>query len=138
MMTKAKLGLLHLAMKRLALPEEDYRSILENFGGVRSARDLDPAGFDAVMARFQALGFTSSSRARTYGDRIGMASPAQVATIRSLWQGYASQPTETALNTFLERTAKVSALRFLDAAKAGTVITALKAMTARKANAGAA
>ena len=137
MLTTTKLALLRVAKAQLGLGEDDYRSILENYGGSRSARDLDARGFDAVMDRFRALGFTSSARRRSFGERDGMASPGQVAAIRKLWTAYADAPTDAGLNTFLERQAKVSALRFLDARKAGPVITALKAMVARKAHADA-
>jgi hypothetical protein len=137
MLHKSKLALLRVAKAQLGLGEDDYRAILKNYGGAHSARELDDRGFDAVMDRFRALGFTSSARRRTFGARDGMATPGQVATIRKLWTAYADAPTDAGLNTFLERQAKVSALRFLDASKAGTVITALKAMVERKAHADA-
>jgi hypothetical protein len=132
MLAPARIRLLQVARSRLRLAEEDYRSVLENYGGARSARDLDATGFDAVMDRFRALGFTSTARQRSYGERDGMATPGQVDSIRKLWAAWADAPTEANLNIFLERQAKVSALRFLDAAKAGAVITALKVMVERK------
>lgn len=132
MLDKAKLSLLRVAKARLALSEDDYRAILANVGGVHSARDLGDGEFDAVMDRFRALGFTSTARQRTFGERAGMASPAQVATIRELWSQWATEPTDSNLNHFLERTFKVSALRFLDAPKA------VKAMVAKKVAAGGA
>ncbi|HEX4196748.1 MAG TPA: regulatory protein GemA [Caulobacteraceae bacterium] len=137
MLHKSKLALLRVAKAQLGLGDDDYRAILENFGGTHSASHLDGRGFDAVMDRFRGLGFTSSSRRRSFGERDGMASPGQVAAIRKLWTAYADAPTEASLNAFLERQAKVSALRFLNASKAGPVITALKAMVERKAHADA-
>jgi hypothetical protein len=137
MSAASKLALLQVAKSRLGLTEDDYRAILENYGGSRSARGLDGRGFDAVMDRFRALGFTSTARARSYGERAGMASPGQVATVRKLWGDWADDPSEANLNAFIQRTAKVSALRFLDAPSAGAVITALKAMVERKGHANA-
>lgn len=127
----AKLRLLQVGRKRLALSEEDYRAILERFGGCTSAKSLNQRGFEAVMDHFRDLGFTSNARAATYGERPGMASPGQVALIRRLWTEAVENPTEPALNAFLSHHAKVAALRFLPAEKAAGVITALKAMRAR-------
>ena len=124
--------LLQVARARLKLTEEDYRAILETYGGSRSARGLDNRGFDAVMDRFRQLGFTSDARARAYGERAGMATPAQVAAVLKLWNTWADDPTEKALNTFLEGVAKVSSLRFLDSAGAHRAISALKAMVAKR------
>ncbi len=139
MLSKNRLSLLRVAKARLALGEEDYRDLLERFGGARSARELDDRGFDAVMERFRDLGFTSDARKRSYGDRIGMATPAQVAKIRALWLESVENPTEPALLHWLERFHHVSSLRFLTAEKTSKVITGLKAMAAaRKAKAHAA
>ena len=128
-----KVQLIQVARKRLALAEDDYRSILLNVGGSASAKTLDLRGFEAVMDRFRQLGFTSTARAATYGERAGMASPGQVAMIRRLWREAVDDPTAAALGAFLDHRFKVSALRFLPDTKAGAVITALKAMTARRA-----
>ena len=128
-----KVQLIQVAKKRLALAEEDYRAILQNYGGSASSKALDQRGFDAVMDRFRQLGFTSSARASTYGERVGMASPGQVALIRRLWAEAVDQPTEAALGAFLSHRFKVSALRFLPQASAAGVITALKVMGARRA-----
>ena len=127
-----KVQLIQVARKRLALEEEDYRAILLNVGGSASAKTLDARGFEAVMDRFRQLGFTSTARAATYGERAAMASPGQVALIRSLWAQAVDGPADSALNAFLEHRFKVSALRFLPATKVGGVITALKAMGARR------
>lgn len=128
--TKAKLALLRVAKSRLALSEDDYRATLENYGGSRSASDLDDRGFDAVMDRFRALGFTSDQRKRSYGVRAGMASPDQVALVRALWSEVGSGD-ESHLNAWLTKFHKISSLRFATAAKVGQVIDALKQWKAR-------
>ena len=63
-----------------------------------------------------------------------MASPAQVTLIRSLWAEAVDQPTDAALNAFLDHRFKVSALRFLPHEKATGVITALRAMAGRRSS----
>ena len=70
-----------------------------------------------------------------FGHRPGFASPAQVALMRKLWHEFqANDGGEPALNAWLDRFHRVSALRFVTAEKAGSVLTALKAMVGRRRN----
>jgi phage gp16-like protein len=132
MLDKSKLALLAVAKKQLVLSEEDYRAILENVGGSRSAKGLDDLGFGAVMDRMRELGFTSTARQRSYGERPGFATPGQVQKIRALFRRWADDPSDANLNSFLEHKFGVSALRFLPAAKVSGVVAALTAMVAKK------
>jgi hypothetical protein len=101
--------------------------------GVESARDLDDAGFDQVMARFHDLGFVSTARKRYYGDRPGMASAKQVKLIRSLWREYVGGATDdVALDHWIRRTFHVDSLRFVDADMAHRVVGALMQMKRRR------
>ena len=133
MLSKKQIAVLHVAKRDLGLDDEDYRAILARYGGCDSAADLDLLGFDHVMRYFTALGFRSTWTKRTFGNRPGMASPAQVELIRKLWQQYhdGEDENDAHLNAWLTKYHKVSALRFVDSEKVGDVITALKAMTAR-------
>jgi hypothetical protein len=133
-MTHAQLALLHLAKRQLKLHEDDYRAILKSVGGVESAKQLDAAGFEAVMRYFHKCGFESTWRKRNYGDRAGMASMRQLNLIRELWREYTGADDEAALNKWLVRTCKASALRFLTPGAARTAITGLKTMLARQAD----
>lgn len=54
-----QLALIHVAKKELGLQDEDYRAILELYGGVSSAKFLTMAGFERVMAHLERLGFKS-------------------------------------------------------------------------------
>lgn len=47
-----KLALIHVVKKELGLEDKDYRRILWLVAGVRSARDLDEAGFRKLMRYF--------------------------------------------------------------------------------------
>lgn len=122
-----------MAKRDLALDDETYRDILLRFGGCSSSKELDAFGFDHVMKYFTALGFRSDWTKRTFGERRGMASPAQIDLIRSLWRQYTGEddPSDSGLNAWLNRFQKVAALRFVDVQKATKVIAALKAMVAR-------
>lgn len=129
-----KIGLLHVARKQLGLDEDTYRDILREWGGVESSADLDEGGFKAVMFRLEKLGFQSTGGKRNFGDRHhSMASGAQVSLIRKLWSEYhPDDADERHLNAWLSKFHHVSALRFVSADKAGSVLTALKRMVARK------
>ena len=85
------------------------------------------------MRRFQALGFKPSANPPTYGDRAGMATPAQVAYIRSLWKEYTDGiGDDRSLGKWLQRTVKVSDLRFVSYGAARKAIAGLRAMVNKK------
>lgn len=133
-LARSQLSLIHVAKAKLALTDDDYRAILKRFGRVESSADLDHAGFERVMEAFSRLGFRSDFQQRNMGVRAGMASPKQVAMIRELWAEYtAGEGTDITLGKWLERTFKVSSLRFVLAEIAPKAITALKAMKGKKA-----
>ena len=137
MPTRKQLSLIHVARQQLGLEEAAYRALLEREAGVTSSRDLDAAGFNAVVDAFARLGFRQRPRAETegpdYGERWGFATPAQVRLLRQLWYEYTDgQGTELSLGKWLQRTYKCSALRFLENGDARKATTALKAMNKRK------
>ncbi len=47
-----KLAVIHIVKRELNLSDQEYRDILEQVAGVRSARDLDPEGFQGLMRSF--------------------------------------------------------------------------------------
>lgn len=127
-----KVALVHVAKRQLGLVEDDYRAILQRAAGVVSAAELSEHTFDLVMAELTRLGFRPR---KGFGHRPGFASPAQVAVMRKLWHEYQDNDgREAALNAWLGRFHHVSALRFVTAEKANSVLIALKAMVARKRN----
>lgn len=133
MITKAQISLIHVAKARLGLSDEDYRAALLNHGGVASSRALTAAGFDALMRHFAACGFQSDAVARAFGQRAGMASPAQVRRIRAEWATFTSgEGTDATLGKWLDGRFKVSALRFLTMAQATKAIGALVSMNQRR------
>lgn len=132
MMTKAQLGVIHLAKKKLGWNDDMYRTVLRELGGVASAKDLTPEGFNLVMEYATGWGFRSDWLQRTYGQRRGMASPAQVELIRDLWREWSGGDDDAALNRWLDRSFGVTALRFATPDKAAGAITGLKKMISRK------
>lgn len=136
--TRKQLALLHLAIKQVEVDQGDLSWALQHLGGVNSAADLDQRGFDLLMAMMRGRGFKAHTAADAverpaFGQRPGFATPAQVNLIRAMWAEWSASSDEAALNAWLERFHQVSSLRFLTAAGASNVITALKAMKSRKA-----
>ncbi|WP_430913138.1 regulatory protein GemA [Methylobacterium sp. sgz302541] len=132
MISPKRVAVVQVARRQLGLDEAQYRAVLHHHGGgAASAKDLDEAGFEAVMAYFNAFGFRSTWMRRSYGNRPGMASPKQVALIRGLHREWSGVEDEAALNRWLDASFKVSALRFLTAGGAQQAITALRSMTGR-------
>jgi hypothetical protein len=130
---------IHVAKARLRLSEEDYRALLVRVTGKTSSADFDAHDFEAVMDEFHRLGFRSDWRERTYGHRLGMATPAQLELIRKLWSEYHDgKGDEAGLGRWLEHKFKVSSPRFVTLGIARKVIAALKAMVQRKRDKGAA
>ncbi len=52
LLDQKKLAVIHIAKKKLGLSDKAYRDLLEQAAGVRSARDLDEAGFQKLMRFF--------------------------------------------------------------------------------------
>ncbi|BCK77769.1 hypothetical protein AA0242T_2702 [Acetobacter aceti NRIC 0242] len=133
-LTPAKLRLVQVARKKLMLSDADYRAILARVAGASSSRDLSDENFRHLMDEFARLGFQSDSATRNLGRRPGFATAGQIANIRKLWCNYTDgQGTESQLGHWLERTWKISALRFLPEDKAKNAIVVLRGMIARKA-----
>lgn len=59
-----KRALIHTAKRALGMADDNYRALLLRHGGVKSSSDLTLEGFDAVMAEFKRLGFTSTKSER--------------------------------------------------------------------------
>lgn len=124
-----------VAAKKLGWSEGQMGTALAQIAGVESVNDLDQDGFDVMMGFFEYQGFTPlSAKGKDYGKRPGMATFRQIELIRALWWEYTERKAgEDELNAWLERTFKVSSLRFLTFAGARKAITALKSMKARAA-----
>jgi hypothetical protein len=51
-MDRKKLAWIHIVKRELGLSDREYRDTLERVAGVRSAKDLDEAGFRKLMRHF--------------------------------------------------------------------------------------
>ena len=62
MLDRKKLAVIHIVKKELGASDAEYRDTLEKVAGVRSARDLDEAGFQRLMRYFARSGHYRASR----------------------------------------------------------------------------
>lgn len=133
-LTPGQNRILHVAKAQLGLHDDTWRAVLVRCGGVASSKDLDRAGFAAVLDFLKHCGFNPlAPHGPSYGTRTGFASPGQVELIRELWREYCRTVAfdEERFNQWLQSKWHVSSLRFLTDAAAPKVITALKAMKSR-------
>lgn len=133
-LTNPQKAILHVAKSKLHWDDETYRMVLVRIAGVTTSKDLDQAGFEALMGFAQYCGFRPLEKgAPRYGDRPGMATFAQLELIRELWRELHDQTTcdDAALTGWLLKYQKVSSMRFLTLDAARKVIVALKAWKSR-------
>lgn len=130
MITGKQMAMVQAAKRQLALTEQEYRNLLGNFGGVGSARDLTPDGFTALIRAFEAFGFQRTST--PLHVRRGMATPLQLALVETLWQEWSGADDAEARRHWLERSFKISALRFMTTDHVAMAINALRQMIRRK------
>jgi phage gp16-like protein len=128
MLTHDKISLIHLARNRLAMVDDDYRALLKRVSGVTSSKQLDDAGFTAVMDEFRRLGFesTANRERRMESHRSGThATYQQRRKIEGMWDAWKGRRDPDGLNRWLSSHFHVSNLRFLARDQAPKVIAAL-------------
>lgn len=137
-MRKAALAKIHVAKKQLDLDESEYRDLLEEVAGVRSAKDLDEVGLSKVLKALQSLGFKASSTTKLSPKTRSKPNPDRLDKIRAMWielgrLGVVRNPSEDALTAFVRRLTGIDRLEWLMedknwAKKTEAVITALYKM----------
>ncbi len=66
-----KLAVIHIVKKELGLTDREYRDRLEKLAGVRSAKDLDDAGFSKLMNYFvRSRHYRTSKASITFRQRM--------------------------------------------------------------------
>lgn len=116
MIDHKKLAVIHIVKKELNLSDKTYRDTLEKVAGVRSAKDLDAAGFRKLMNYF--------ARSKYYRTRQDGLSFRQKMYIKNLkeqlnWNKWHFE-------NFLKKYYRKTTLDSLTAKEAGNVIKALK------------
>lgn len=136
-LTRQQLAVIHVAAKNLGLDRDTYEDVLFSATGVRSSKDLDDRGFEAVLERFAELGWTNPNPKpfRRRNPRLQHAAPlgntvsgAQQGLMQHLYSqlGMDSLPRQKGFN------ARVCGRAWPQTrAQAGKVIEALKDMLER-------
>ena len=133
-LSRPQTSILHVAKAKLLWDDETYRMALVRIAGVETSKDLDQAGFEAMMGFAEYCGFRPLEKgAPRYGNRPGMATYAQLELIRELWRELHEQETcdDEHLTGWLLKYHKVSSMRFLTLEAARKCIVALKAWKSR-------
>ena len=124
---KKLIQLIHVAKSKLQMSDGDYRALLNGVGGKASSAELTVAELEQVLRAMKSLGFTVKKLPVTELDR-GLASDAQLAYIKGMWELVSREKTERALNRFVKRITGAVHLRFLNVYSAQKVTLALRAM----------
>jgi len=123
MLEHNQLAAVHIVKKELNLTDDAYRDILQEVAGVRSARDLDAAGFRKLMRYF--------ARSRYYMANPEGMTLKQKLYIRHLVDDLGWNPDH--FRNFLHKYYKKMALERYSRQEAGKVINGLKSIISRQA-----
>ena len=124
---KKLIQLIHVAKSKLQMSDGDYRALLGGIGGKTSSAELTVAELEQVFKAFKSLGFAVKRLPVTDLDR-GLASDAQLAYIKGMWELVSREKTERSLNRFVRRITGAVHLRFLNVYSAQKVTLALRSM----------
>lgn len=138
---KSELAMIHVAKKELAMPDDEYRSILLSVTGKTSSAALDWRGRKKLLDHFKKIGFkvkgSKAGRARPNvgGDRVAQMSKieAQLADAGRSW-AYA----DGIAKRLFANTTKIERIDFCDGAHLAKVIAALAFDAKRRARKAAA
>lgn len=117
-----KLAVIHIVKRDLNLGDEEYRDLLEQAAGVRSARDLDNEGFRRLMRAF-----ARSKHFQTTPDGLTIR---QKLFIQHLAEDLGWDPDH--LGNFLKKYYKKGRVEALTKKEASKVINGLKSILAAK------
>ncbi|MGY3873475.1 gp16 family protein [Aeromonas dhakensis] len=139
---KRLLKLVQVGRRELGLDEEEYRALLEQVTGVRSAKGMSASKLDAVIIAMKGLGFKVKGGAQVAGRRSPPSSAKvqapEVRKLRAIWitmkqDGLLHDGSEDALGSFIRRmTASanggvgISRAEWLTSFQAERVLEALK------------
>lgn len=122
MLDHKKLAVIHIVKKELGLSDQEYRDALEKITGVRSARELDEAGFRTLMRHF--------AKSRHYRvNALGLTFRQQL-FIKHLVEDLGWE--ETHFHNFLRKYYKQEDLTALSRREASKVIESLKQILAHR------
>jgi hypothetical protein len=138
---KTQVKKIHTLVSVLRMPDDLYRTLLQNTFSVTSSKELSSGQAGRLILLLQDFAQTFQRGEKPYceahfqhlGYRPDMATPSQLQKIEALWDRLYPENSAASLRTFLSRQFKVSDLRFLDSASARKVFYVLKTIQRRKA-----
>jgi hypothetical protein len=136
---------IHALKKALCMTDERYREMIyANFCPALSCKDLNYLQAEFLINNLTAIAtekgvweqFPGKSAYEDLRIRDGMATPGQLRKIEAIWKDVSKNTNfgtrRIALRVWLEKYFMVSAMRFIDSAKAQKIICALEDMQRRK------
>jgi len=137
MLSRGQIKLIHMAKDRLELSYEEYREVLQLYGGVGSSKDLDAEGFFSVMEFFREMGFQRRGNVfeppckdvKGPCKLLEMVTPGQRALILHLEKDLGWSDNPLRLENFLAKRFGIKKIR--TKGQAIKIIEALKAILAR-------
>ncbi len=126
---------IHVAKKEMAMSDDDYRAFLTRVSGKSSSSALAISALENVLEEMKSMGFKAKQAPKKAGTRRQDKSP-QSRKIRGMWitlhqMGQVEDPSEQALNVFVERITGISDLKWLWSRDADKVIKALRGWITR-------
>jgi phage gp16-like protein len=152
--TAAQIKIIHVAIRRLGLTEDEYRALYEGQTGKRSLKEMTVRETGRVLEAMMGYGFKKDGRAqapahtradgraqstaRTRDKGITLCADPQPRKIRALWlrlrdMGVLRNPSELALLTYVKRLTRVDRMEWLDSGQLSHVIETLKSWVNREA-----
>lgn len=139
---KRLLKIVQVGRRELGLDEEEYRALLEQATGARSAKGLSAAKLEAVITAMKGLGFKVKGGAQANGRRSPPSSAKvqapEVRKVRAIWitmynDGFVRDGSDDALGSYIKRMtananggAGIARPEWLTSAQAERVLEALK------------
>ena len=132
---RAMLGAIHIAVKDLALPRDQYEAMVMGVSVNRasSSKDLTEPELGRLLDRLRDLGWVSKPKTPKEPKLGKGAEDGQAAMIRGMWAKLATDPSDGALRKWVEKWTGKSDLRFCTSRDKGKLIEGLKAWAAREA-----
>jgi hypothetical protein len=141
---KGQIKRIHVLASRLELPDPLYRKWLDERYGVASSKQLTAKQAEEFIRTLEHFGTQAGywdrnpnkDKYNELAGRPGMATPAQMRMVESIWTELTrpanDEQRNASLRGFLFKYFKISDLRFLSGSAVNKAILALKAMKTRK------
>jgi len=124
---KRLIQLVHVGKAKMGLADDAYRAFLGGITGRESCAEMTTRQLEGVLRVMRRHGFAAAPR-RVRPEERGAATLEQLEYIKGMWAKCARNKSGEALLAFVERIARVKALRFLTVRSARDVIHALRDM----------